>query len=166
MVYLILIFVFTLGMHGLNVGDKVPLFELTDQDNKQVRIVDIIGTGPIVIYFYPKDDTPGCTIEACSFRDQYAEFEEYGAKIFGISTDSPADHLEFKRKYNLPYTLLSDPKKEVQQLFGVKRNFLGLLAGRVTYVVDKDGKVVHIFESQIRPKKHITEALNILKGLI
>lgn len=163
--YFLMIFAFAMGNDGIKLGDKLPLFNLIDQDSKEVRIADFIGTGPLVIYFYPKDDTPGCTMEACSFRDQFAEFEDYGAKIFGISADSPESHHEFRRKYNLPYTLLSDPDKKIQQLFGVKKNFLGLIDGRVTYIIDKRGVVVHIFESQIRPKKHITEALNILKEL-
>ncbi len=154
-----------MGNDPLKIGDKLPQFILKDQNEDEVRISDFLGTGPLVIYFYPKDDTPGCTKEACSFRDQFAEFEDYGATIFGISSDTPESHRKFKEKYNLPYGLLSDPDKKIQQLFGVKKNFLGLLDGRVTYIIDSDGTVVHIFESQLRPKKHITEALSILKEL-
>ncbi len=163
--HFISIFVFIMGMNGIKVGDKLPDFTLLDQDNKEVKMASVIGTGPLVIYFYPKDDTPGCTIEACSFRDQFAEFQNYGVQIFGISADSPESHRAFKKKYSLPFTLLSDPDREIQNLFGIKKNFLGMIDGRVTYIIDNSGIVVHLFESQIRPKKHITEALNILKEL-
>lgn len=164
MAVLAFIFVFMVK-DGLQVGDKVPEFTLEDHNGNELAIMDYVGPGPLVIYFYPKDDTPGCTREACSFRDQFAEFEDFGATIFGISADSPSSHRNFKAKYNLPYTLLSDQGKEVQKLFGVKKNFLGLVDGRSTYVIDKKGVIVHIFNSQFQPKKHISESLEILKQL-
>jgi peroxiredoxin Q/BCP len=146
----------------LVVGDRLPVFSLPDQNGQIVNIDSFVGQFPIVIYFYPKDDTPGCTAEACSFRDQFEDFQEMGAMVFGISADSPDSHAKFKEKYKLPYTLLSDQDKKIQKLFGVKKNFLGLIDGRVTYIVDIGGVIRHIFSSQLQPKKHITEALGIL----
>ena len=164
MIHLILVLTLLMRQEPLKVGDRVPYFTLSNEAGKEIAIKDHIGH-PLVIYFYPKDDTPGCTREACSFRDHYEEFEEIGARIFGISSDSPESHKAFKEKYQLPYSLLSDSEKIVQKLFGVKKNFLGLIDGRVTYVVDRNGIVVHIFDSQLQPRKHIKEALDILKTL-
>lgn len=152
-----------MGKEALRIGDPVPNFRLKDENGTEVDVADYIGKGPMVIYFYPKDDTPGCTVEACSFRDQFHEFTDLGVTVFGISADSPESHLKFKKKYRLPYTLLSDTGKKVQRLFKVKKNFLGLVDGRTTYVIDADGKVAYIFESQLQPKKHISESLKILK---
>ncbi|MCB0473300.1 MAG: peroxiredoxin, partial [Flavobacteriaceae bacterium] len=117
----------------------------------------------MVIYFYPKDDTPGCTKEACAFRDAYESFTDLGVKVIGISADSVESHKNFAEKYRLPYTLLADTGNEVRQSFGVPKSLMGLLPGRVTYVINRKGKVIYIFNSQLAAKKHITEALNALK---
>jgi len=117
-----------------------------------------------VIYFYPKDDTPGCTKEACSFRDQFEVFADADAVIIGISGQSVESHRKFAEKHRLRFTLLSDEGNTLRKLFGVPTNFLGLLPGRVTYVADKTGKVISVFNSQLQSSKHVDEAIRILKG--
>jgi peroxiredoxin Q/BCP len=118
-----------------------------------------------VIYFYPKDDTPGCTKEACSFRDNYQEFTDAGVTVIGISADDVESHKKFADKYNLPYTLLSDTDNKVRKLFGVKGDLFGLIPGRVTFVVDKNGVIRHVFNSQMNAEKHITESLAAIEEL-
>lgn len=149
----------------LKVGDSVPSFTLKDQHNQDINIADYIGKNAMVIYFYPKDDTPGCTKEACKFRDEFEAFTDLDVKVVGISADDVESHKNFAEKYRLPFTLLSDIDNEVRRLFGVPKSMLGLLPGRVTYVVNKEGKIIHIFNSQFGAEKHITEALSKLKEL-
>jgi len=148
---------------SLKIGDKVPSFTLKDQHGAVFNIDDLIGRKALVIFFYPKDFTPGCIKEVCSFRDQYEDFTDLGAEVIGISGDGENSHDKFAKKYKLPFTLLSDTNKKVRSLFGVKGSLLGLLPGRVTYVVDKNGIVQLIFENQFGAEKHITESLAILK---
>jgi len=145
------------------IGDKAPLFVLKDQFGNDFNSADYIGKTAMVIYFYPKDDTPGCTKEACSFRDTYQEFTDKNVKVIGISSDSVASHKKFAEKYNLPFTLLADTKKEVRKLFGVPSNILGMVPGRVTYVVDKNGVVIYIYNSMTNAETHIEEALKALQ---
>jgi peroxiredoxin Q/BCP len=152
-------------MKKVEVGSKIPMFELHDQDGNLFKIEDVVGKKNLVIYFYPKDDTPGCTKEACTFRDSYEVFEQEDAMVIGISGDSVESHKEFARKYNLNFTLLSDKENKVRNLFGVPKSFLGLIQGRVTYVVNKQGVVVLMFDSQLQAEKHVEEALKILKKL-
>ena len=147
------------------VGSNVPSFSLKDQNGKVFNLDSVKGKNNLVIYFYPKDDSPGCTKEACSFRDQYEVFKKENALIIGISGQSVKSHLAFAKKHRLNYTLLSDEGNKVRKLFGVPTSLLGLLPGRVTYVVNKEGKVVFIFNSQLNTEKHIEEALRILKEL-
>jgi peroxiredoxin Q/BCP len=147
----------------ITVGDAVPKFELKDQNDKLVAIESFIGK-PFVIYFYPKDDTPGCTAEACSFRDQYEDFREVGAEVIGISADSPESHKNFAKKHNLPFVLLSDEKNKVRKMFGVPGSMFGLLPGRVTYIIDEKGVVSHMFDSQMQATKHVKEAIEHLKN--
>ena len=149
----------------IRIGDKIPEFTLQNQDGEPVNIQDIIGKKTVVLYFYPKDDTPGCTKEACSFRDQYTVFQELGCEVIGISSDAPKAHKEFAIKYKLPFPLLADEKKEVRTLFGVPSSFLGLLPGRVTYIIDTEGIVRGIFNSQLNATQHIDEALKVVRGL-
>ncbi|MDD4993519.1 MAG: peroxiredoxin [Paludibacter sp.] len=149
----------------VGVGSTVPAFTLKDQNGQTFNLDAVKGKKNLVIYFYPKDETPGCTKEACSFRDQYEVFRQQDALIIGISAQSVQSHLEFSRKHRLNYTLLSDEGNTVRKLFGVPASFFGLLPGRVTYIVDKDGKVLFVFNSQLNAGKHIEEALRILKGL-
>lgn len=149
----------------IGVGSTVPSFSLKDQNGEVFELDSVKGKKNLVIYFYPKDDTPGCTREACSFRDQFDVFKQQDALIIGISAQSVESHLEFSKKHRLNYTLLSDEGNVVRKLFGVPANLFGLLPGRVTYVVDKAGKVVFVFNSQMNAEKHIEEALRILKEL-
>jgi len=147
----------------LKVGDKCPSFSLNNQKGEKIDISNIIGSKNILIYFYPKDETYGCTQQACSFRDAYDEFLEYDCEVFGISSDDKKSHDNFSIKHNLNFDILSDVNNEVRNMFGVPRSLFGLVSGRVTYLVDKKGEIVWIFNSQINAKKHIEEALNFLK---
>ncbi len=146
----------------LAIGDPLPLFSLKNQHGEKVSIEQFMGR-PLVLFFYPKDDTPGCTAQACGFRDAWDELREQDATVVGISADSPASHRAFAKKYELPFTLLSDEKNEVRRLFGVPGSLFGLLPGRVTYVVDAEGIVRHIFDSQFQARQHVQEALSNLK---
>lgn len=150
---------------AIKTGDKCPSFTLRDQDGRTFNIDEEIGKENLVIYFYPKDDSPGCTKQACSFRDSFEDFKDAGARVIGISSDDEASHKKFAAKHNLPFTLLADSNKQVRKKFGVPTNLLGLIPGRVTYIVDMDGIVRGVFNSQIQFDKHITEALNVLKKL-
>ncbi|MDB4977354.1 MAG: alkyl hydroperoxide reductase [Myxococcaceae bacterium] len=148
---------------GLSVGTKAPDFTLNDQDGKPVSLSSFRGQKSVVVYFYPKDDTPGCTAEACSFRDQFTEFTDAGAEVIGISSDSEASHKKFAEKYRLPFSLLSDKGGSVRSAYGVPPTF-GLLPGRVTFVIDKEGIVKLAFNSQINASKHVAESLAVIKS--
>jgi peroxiredoxin Q/BCP len=150
-------------MNELKIGSTIPAFTLLDQNGKLFDINTVLGKKNLVIYFYPKDDTPGCTAQACSFQDQFEVFKEADAVIIGISGQSVESHKEFAAKHRLTFTLLSDEGNKIRKLFGVPTNLLGLLPGRVTYVVGKTGKVIYIFNSQMQATKHVDEALRILK---
>ena len=152
-------------MKSIEVGDKCPIFTLKDQDGKLFNIEDSIGKDSLVIYFYPKDETAGCTKQACSFRDAFEDFISAGAKVIGISSDDEKSHKKFAKKHNLPFTLLADSDKKVRRAFGVPTNLLGLIPGRVTYVVDKKGIVKGVFNSQMKFDQHVPEALKIIGGL-
>ena len=152
-------------MGKIEVGSAVPSFSLKDQNGKDFDLDLVKGKKNLVIYFYPKDDTPGCTKEACSFRDQFEVFSQADAVIIGISGQSVQSHLDFATKHRLNYALLSDEGNNVRKLFGVPTDFLGLLPGRVTYVANKEGRVVFVFNSQLNAEKHIEEALRVLKGI-
>lgn len=147
----------------IKTGDKVPSFSLQDQDGKTFDINSVLGKQPLVIYFYPKDETSVCTKEACSFRDAYEQFKQYGAMVIGISGDGVASHRSFATHHNLPFTLLADPDNKVRKLFGVPKTFV--IPGRVTYIVDKKGVVVHTFNSMREGEKHVTESLEALKKM-
>jgi peroxiredoxin Q/BCP len=152
-------------MKNTEVGSHVPQFTLADQNGNLFSISSVVGKKNLVIYFYPKDDSPGCTKEACYFRDEFELFNEADALIIGISGQSVVSHKKFADKYQLSFTLLSDEGDKVRELFGVPVNFLGMLPGRVTYVIDKSGTVVYIYNSQTQARRHVDEALKILKGL-
>ena len=152
-------------MKKISVGSTVPSFELKDQFGNLFKLDSVVGKKNLVIYFYPKDDTPGCTAEACAFRDQFEVFKDADAMIIGISGQSVESHLDFAKKHNLNFTLLSDTGNKIRSLFGVPTNLLGLIPGRVTYIINKEGKVVFIFNSQNNAKKHVTEALRILNEM-
>jgi peroxiredoxin Q/BCP len=148
---------------GIRVGDTAPDFTLPKQDGSSFTLKAVLGQKAVVLYFYPKDDTPGCTAEACSFRDAYEDFKEAGAEVVGISSDAADAHRAFADKHRLPFTLVSDAGGKVRKLYGVPST-LGLLPGRVTYVIDAGGVVRHVFNSQLNPTKHVREALDVLKA--
>jgi peroxiredoxin Q/BCP len=150
----------------IQIGDNCPAFSLPDSQGKEIHVNEYLGQKILVLFFYPKDDTPGCTKEACAFRDAYADFVALGCEVFGISSDASNSHQVFQQKYQLPYPLLSDTQKKVRQLFGVPTSLFGLIPGRVTYVVGLDGKVAGIFNSQTNPVGHINEALKVVKNLL
>jgi len=145
-------------------GDKAPDFSLPTQEGKEISLSHFKGKKNIVLYFYPKDNTPGCTAEACSFRDNYEVFKEAGAEVIGISSDSAESHEKFAGKFSLPFILLSDKGGKVRKEFGVPSTF-GLLPGRVTYIIDKKGIVQKVFSSQFNATAHVDEALKVLKTL-
>jgi peroxiredoxin Q/BCP len=147
---------------NMHIGDTAPDFTLPDQSGDMVSLSDFKGK-IVVLYFYPKDNSPGCTTQACTFRDRYELFKEAGAEVVGISSDSSDSHKDFTLKHELPFVLLSDEKSKVRQLYNIS-SFFGL-SGRVTFVIDKEGIVRHVFSSQFNPKKHVEEALKIIKTI-
>jgi peroxiredoxin Q/BCP len=148
----------------LKVGDKIPNFLAKDTSGNDFDIKNLVGKKPLVIYFYPKDNTPGCTAQACSFRDQYEDFKDLGAEVIGISGDTIDSHQKFVKQYKLPFILLSDDNKKIRRLFGVPSNMFGMLPGRVTYVADRNGVIKMIFDSMMATK-HIPKALEAIKKL-
>lgn len=148
----------------LAVGDTAPDFSLPDAEGKTVTLSAFREKKVVVLYFYPKDDTPGCTAESCSFRDSYEDFATAGAEVIGISSDSVESHKKFASKHSLPFLLVSDSSKKVQSAFGVRALF-GLLPGRVTFVIDRTGVIRHVFDSQLQATKHVKEAIEIVKKL-
>ena len=144
-------------------GDSAPDFALPDGSGKTVRLADYRGRKAVVLYFYPKDDTPGCTKEACAFRDQYEVFQDAGAEVIGVSSDSEESHVKFAEKYRLPFVLVADKGGEVRKKYGVPST-LGLLPGRVTFVIGADGRVKHVFNSQLQATRHVEEALQALRA--
>jgi peroxiredoxin Q/BCP len=148
----------------IQVGDLAPDFTLPNQSGETVALSQFRGQKAVVLYFYPKDDTPGCTIESCTFRDSYTDFQSAGAEVIGISSDPPNSHQQFAAKHSLPFTLVSDEGSKVRNAYGVPST-LGLLPGRVTYIIDLEGKVRHIFNSQFNPKAHVSQAIKALQVL-
>lgn len=148
----------------LTIGDRILDFTLPDQHGNSVRLHDLLGENTLVIYFYPKDETRGCTAEACAFRDSYGVFQEAGAMVIGISGDSVGSHYAFAQRHRLPFTLLSDRGNVVRKLWGVPAT-LGVVPGRTTYVVDSTGTIRHVFNSQLAPTRHVQEALAIIRHL-
>lgn len=142
----------------------MPAFELASAAGGIVRSADLLGRGPIVLYFYPKDETLGCTIESCAFRDRHAEFVAVGATVLGVSPDSPESHQRFAQRHGLPFTLLSDPGREVFRRFGV-REFLGVTPGRETFVVDRAGVIREHVRANLQPRKHVARALAAVRRL-
>ncbi len=149
---------------SVKIGEKAPDFELTNQSGIKIRFFDMIGTENIVLFFYPMDSSPGCTAQACAFRDSYEVFQDYGAEVIGISSGDQKSHFNFVEKNKLPYTLLSDTGRKVRKLYGVPKT-MGFIDGRVTYVIDKQGIIRHIFNSQLNFSGHVEEALSILKSI-
>ena len=146
----------------LRIGDKIPSFCLKDQ-NGDIRTSEKLDKA-LVLFFYPKDDTPGCTIEACGFRDKYDLFKILGAEVWGISNGNSQSHLEFANKNKLQYPLLCDIDNKLRETFGVPKK-LGFIEGRVTYIIDSNGIIIHIFEDLLNGPAHIKEAIMALKTL-
>ncbi|MGH9389435.1 MAG: peroxiredoxin [Vicinamibacteria bacterium] len=151
-------------MKRVGVGDRAPDFKLEAHNGEKVSLTDYRGKKTVVLYFYPKDETPGCTKEACRFRDSYEDFVKAGAVVIGASGDSPASHRAFAEKRHLPFLLVSDEDRSLRKAYGVPKA-LGLIPGRVTYVIDRDGIVRHVFNSMLQAERHVSEALDILRGM-
>jgi thioredoxin-dependent peroxiredoxin len=148
----------------LQVGDKAPEFTLPKANGESLTLSDFRGRAEVVLFFYPKDNSPACTAEACSFRDRYEVFRDAGAEVIGISTDSADSHARFAARFRLPFVLLSDNEGEIRERYGISATF-GLFPGRTTFVIDREGVIRHVFSSQFLPTKHVTEALSVLKSL-
>ena len=147
---------------ALKVGDKIPDFRAIKVDGTVFESASIVGEKVVVVYFYPKDNTSQCTAQACSFRDKYQDFKDLGAEVIGISSDGTASHEKFRQQYKLPFILLSDEDKKIQKMFGVPKALFGILPGRVTYVADKNGIIIMIFNN-IMAANHIPKALRAVK---
>jgi peroxiredoxin Q/BCP len=145
----------------LSNGDQAPDFTLTSQSGQSVRLSSFKGQHNVVVFFYPRDFSPGCTKEVCRFRDNYEEFSKIGAQLIGISSDDQPAHEKFTSQHKLPFLLLTDPSGFVRNAYGVKKT-LGLLPGRATFVIDRNGIIRHVFSSQMNPHRHIDEALAAL----
>ena len=160
-----LVLMATLGVFGanLNPGAPAPPFEARDQAGKTIRLADFRGTKTVVLYFYPKDDTPGCTAEACSLRDAYDAILATGAVVLGVSADNETSHVAFAAKYHLPFSILADPDKKIISDYGVKVPVLGI-AKRWTFIIDKQGSIRHII-NDVDTKNHDQQVLSLLKGL-
>jgi len=146
----------------LKIGDKDPSFSLENQLGEKVTLESLTKDKILILYFYPKDDTPGCTAEACKFRDDYEIFKDNGAEVVGISSDSKESHIKFIKNHNLPFQLLSDENGKIRKKYGVPKT-MGLIPGRVTYIINNNRQIIHIFNSQFNPQKHIEEAIIIIK---
>lgn len=152
----------------LKVGDKAPAFSLKNTDGKTVKLSDFKGK-KVVIYFYPRDMTPGCTVEACGFRDDYAQLKKRSVEILGVSGDDQASHQKFTEKYSLPFTLLSDPDHTMMEKYGAwgeksmyGKKFMGIL--RITYVIDEEGKIAHIFK-KVKTDTHSQDVIKVVDGM-
>ena len=145
-------------------GDRAPDFSLPATGGRTVKLDEFRGKKTIVLYFYPKDETPGCTVEACTFRDDYEDFTAAGAEVIGVSDDSVDSHEKFAAHHRLPFILATDEGGKLRERMGVKKT-LGMLKGRVTFVIDRDGVIRDRFVSQIRVKKHVAHALELVKQL-
>ena len=150
-------------MAKIRVGDKAPDFSGTAQDGGTIRLGDYLGQKALVLFFYPKDNSPICTKETCSFRDSYEQFKEAGAEVIGVSSDSSQSHQAFANQNQLSFPLISDRDSSLRKLFGVP-SALGLLPGRSTYVIDKEGIVRLIFSAQFASDKHVQQALRAVES--
>jgi peroxiredoxin Q/BCP len=151
--------------HRPQIGERAPEFTLPGPEGKTVRLGDLIAKGPVVLYFYPKDETTGCTVEACAFRDAYEDFVAAGAQVVGVSRDDQGSHARFVAHHHLPFLLLSDPTGEAHDRYGVRRRLGGLVTDRVTFVLDSAGVIRHTFDSLLRFSAHVSEALATVRAL-
>jgi peroxiredoxin Q/BCP len=151
-------------MKSIQIGDRAPELTLTTHDGRRVSLSDFKGRQPLVLFFYPKDNTPICTREACAFRDAYEDFVQAGAAVIGVSGDSDITHRSFAETQRLPYLLAADVDGSLRRAFGVPKT-LGIFPGRVTYIIDRDGVVRQVFQSQFSGRKHVEEALRTLHAI-
>jgi len=149
----------------VRVGDLAPDFSLLDQSNNMIHLSGLVKQNIVVLYFYPKDFSMGCTVEACTFRDNYEAFEEAGVTVVGVSSDSVESHQAFAQKHRLPFILLSDEDSHIQKMYGIQSVFAAFFPGRITYIIDKHGIVRHVFSSRVNMQAHVTSALKIVKEL-
>jgi thioredoxin-dependent peroxiredoxin len=152
----------------LKVGDKAPAFSLKNTEGKTVKLSDYKGK-KVVLYFYPKDDTPGCTKEACGFRDDFAQLKKRGVEVIGVSGDDQNSHQKFTEKYSLPFTLLSDPDHEMMEEYGAwgEKNMYGKKSMgvlRITYVIDEEGKIAHMFK-KVKTDTHSQDVLKVIDAM-
>ena len=152
-------------MPKVRIGEKAPNFSLPNQDGDIVSLYDYYQKNNVVLFFYPKDFSPGCSIQACHFRDKYEDFTDLGAEVIGVSSDSVESHKKFLDEYLLPFSLLSDENGKVRKGYGSTKGF-GFLPGRYTFIIDKKGIVRYIFTSETDMKKHIDESLRILREIM
>ncbi|MFQ5761786.1 MAG: peroxiredoxin [Candidatus Bathyarchaeia archaeon] len=150
--------------HRVQGGDVAPDFELPSNLGRTVTLHEFKDARNVVLYFYPKDETPGCIREACAFRDSYEIFKQLGAEVIGVSSDGVESHKSFAQHHALPFILLADAEGGLRKTYGVPSSF-GLLPGRVTYIIDKKGIVRRVFSSQLHPDRHVDEAVDVLKSL-
>jgi peroxiredoxin Q/BCP len=152
-------------MATLKIGDRAPDFNLPSQEGKQVSLADYRDKNVVVLFFYPKDESPICTKEVCSFRDAYEDFVKLGAVVIGVSSDSAESHREFAAHHRLPFLLLADANGSLRKAYGVPKT-LGIMPGRVTYVIDKEGIVQLIFNSQLSATEHVAEAMKVVQQIM
>jgi peroxiredoxin Q/BCP len=148
---------------SLHVNDKAPLFDATTDSSEHFTLSEQIGKTNVVLYFYPKDFTAGCTKESCEFRDNWEKILSLGATVIGVSSDSVESHKAFKQEHVLPFTLVSDQKHEIRRMYGVEGHFF--IPPRVTFVIDKQGVIRDIFSSQLNMSKHIENSLRVLEQI-
>ncbi|MFN3951594.1 MAG: peroxiredoxin [Thermaurantimonas sp.] len=149
----------------LSIHTPAPIFDFVNQHGENVNLKDIIGKKMIVIYFYPKDFTPGCTAQACTFRDAYEDLVDLGAEVIGVSADSSESHARFSAQYALPYHLVSDKDGRIRRLYDISTGIIGVLFSRITYIIDLSGKIAWAYKSNLSPASHIAEAKNALKKI-
>ena len=151
-------------MAPLQPGDRAPDFSATAHDGTAIQLADLVSQSAVVLFFYPKDFTPGCTTEVCTFRDAHADFVDAGATVIGVSADDSNSHNRFADQHNLPFALVSDNSGQLRESYGVGKRW-GLLPGRITFVIDQQGIIRHVFNSAIFAQRHSKEALEAVQKL-
>lgn len=150
----------------LSVQSPAPIFDFKNQNGRYIHLSEIVGKKAIVIFFYPRDFTPGCTAQACTFRDEYKNFVDLGAEVIGVSADTAESHVRFSEHYSLPYHLVSDRDGKIRRQYDIPTDFLGVLFSRITYIIDLNGKIAWAYKSNLSPSSHISQAKNVLKKIM
>lgn len=148
----------------LKINDKAPDFKAKDHNGNSISLSNYLGNKYVVLFFYPKDFTPGCTAEACAFRDAYEDFLDAGAEVIGISGDGDASHQNFAKQHKLPYPLLPDTDKKIRKAYDIPTSLLGMVTGRITYLVNKEGLIKYAYRDNLNPVAHIKAILNLIKN--